>query len=146
MTATTVDDWLLDTSLAPVVENDPLAPLYSAATRGDLALPFCAGCHQPLELDQEVCDDCGRTEQDWCAIDPRGTVHTATLMHRREAGLVLASDPYAIVDVELTSGHRLMMTTMQPTATAPAIGTRVRIGFRRLGDVLIPAINSMEDE
>jgi hypothetical protein len=31
-------------------------------------------------------------------------------------------------------------------STTPAIGSAVRIGFRRLGDVAIPAIDTMEDE
>jgi uncharacterized OB-fold protein len=109
-------------------------------------LPFCAACKLPLELDQQVCDHCGNTERDWRTVDPRGTVHAATLMHRREPGLVLVAAPYPIVDVELTSGHRMVMTTVQPARTAPPIGTAVRIGFRRLGDVVLPAIDTLEDE
>jgi uncharacterized OB-fold protein len=145
MTATAVEDWLLDPALAPQPEHDALAPLYRAATRGELALPFCAACKQPLELDQEVCDDCGGTEHDWRAVELRGTVHAATLMHRREPGLVNAATPYPIVDVELESGHRIVMTTARPMDTAPEIGARVRIGFRRLGDIAIPAIDTLED-
>ena len=88
----------------------------------------------------------GHSERDWRTVDPRGTVHTATLMHRREPGLVHGMAPYPIVDVELTSGHRMVMTTVQPTETAPPIGTAVRIGFRRLGDVVLPAIDTLEDQ
>jgi uncharacterized OB-fold protein len=141
-----LEDWLLDPALAPTADDDTLASLYQAAARNELALPFCAACGQPLELDQEVCDHCGGTECAWRTVDPRGTVHAATLMHRREPGLVHAQSPYPIVDVELDSGHRVVMTTAQPADTAPAIGTAVRIGFRRLGDVVIPAIDTLEDE
>jgi uncharacterized OB-fold protein len=146
VTTTAVEDWLLDSALAPAVDGDPLAPLYRAAERGELALPFCTACAQPLEFDQEVCDQCSGAERDWRTVDLRGVVHAATLMHRREPGLVHAQSPYPIVDVELTSGHRMVMTTVHPADTAPAIGTKVHIGFRRLGDVLIPAIESLEDE
>ncbi|MCW2591018.1 MAG: hypothetical protein JWQ86_3445 [Mycobacterium sp.] len=146
MTATTLEDWLLNSALAPEPEHDALRPLYQAATRGELALPFCAACAQPLELDQEVCDACGGTEHDWRTVDLRGTVHAATLMHRREPGLVRAQAPYPIVDVELESGHRILMTTAQPADAAPQIGAKVRIGFRRLGDVAIPAIDNLEDQ
>ena len=146
MTATTVEDWLLDTALAPVADDDMLAPLYRASLRNDLALPFCAACAMPLELDQEVCDSCGGSERGWRTVELRGTVHAATLMHRREPGLVHAEAPYPIVDVELTSGHRMVMTTVHPTNTAPPIGTAVRIGFRRLGDVVLPAIDTLEDQ
>ena len=114
MTATAVEDWLLDSALAPPADDDLLAPLYQAAARNELAMPFCAACALALELDQKVCDGCGHSERDWRTVDPRGTVHTATLMHRREPGLVQAQAPYPIVDVELTSGHRLVMTTTQP--------------------------------
>ncbi|WP_238963399.1 OB-fold domain-containing protein [Mycobacterium paraintracellulare] len=146
MTATAVEDWLLDSALAPAADDDMLAPLYRAAARNELALPFCEACALPLELDQEVCDQCGNAEKDWRTVDLRGTVHAATLMHRGEAGLVHGLVPYPIVDVELTSGHRIVMTTVQPADTAPPIGTTVHIGFRHLGDVAIPAIDILEDQ
>ncbi|MDT5222290.1 MAG: uncharacterized protein QOF15_4395 [Mycobacterium sp.] len=141
-----LEDWLLDSSLAPVAATDRLTPLYQAARRGELALPFCAACAEPLELEQQICDCCGSGEYLWRAVELRGTVHAATLMHRREPGLVRAHRPYPIVDVELTSGHRLVMTTALPTHTTPPIGGAVLIGFRRLGDVAIPAIDTLEDE
>jgi uncharacterized OB-fold protein len=146
MTATAVDDWLLDSALAPTADDDVLAPLYRAAAHNELAMPFCAACALPLELGQEVCDGCGRGERNWRTVDPRGTVHTVTLMHRREPGLVHGMAPYPIVDVELSSGHRMVMTTVQPANTAPIIGTAVYIAFRHLGDVAIPAIDILEDQ
>jgi len=146
MTATAVEDWLLDSALAPAADDATLAPLYRAARRNELALPFCAACALPLELDQEVCDSCGDDEREWRTVDPRGVVHAATLMHRREPGLVHAVAPYPIVDVELKSGHRMVMTTVRAADTAPLIGTAVRIGFRRLGDVVLPANDTLEDE
>jgi uncharacterized OB-fold protein len=146
MTATAVEDWLLDSALAPTAGDDVLAPLYRAASRNELVMPFCAACALPLELDQEVCDGCGNAESDWRTVALRGTVHTATLMHRCEPGLVRGVMPYPIVDVELTSGHRMVMTTVRPADTAPPIGAAVRIGFRRLGDVAIPAIDILEDQ
>jgi len=147
MTATAVEDWLLDSALAPAADDDVLAPLYRAALRNELALPFCAACGLPLELDQEVCDRCGDAECSWRTVALRGTVHAATLMYRREPGLVHAGAPYPIVDVELTSGHRMVMTTVHPTDIAPPIGTAVRIGFRHLGDVVLPAIDTtLEDQ
>ena len=145
MTATTLEDWLLVRTLAPEPEHDALAPLYAATSRNELALPFCTTCALPLDLDQEVCDGCGGIEHDWRTVELRGTVHSSTLMHRREPGLVHTNAPYPIVDVELASGHRMIMTTVQPARTAPPIGAAVRIGFRRLGDVAIPAIDILED-
>lgn len=142
---TTREDWLLHAVLAPAVDGDAIRPLYDAAARGELALPFCASCGLALELEQQVCDGCGRTERVWRGVQPRGVVHAATMMHRREPGLVRAEHPYPIVDVELESGHRIVMTTAVSCGSAPAIGAPVRVGFRRLGAVVLPAIDTLGD-
>jgi uncharacterized protein len=141
LTTSARQDWLLEPALAPAVDGDVIRPLYDAAARGELALPFCADCELPLELEQLMCDGCGHTECVWRQVNPRGRVHAATMMHRREPGLVRATDPYLIIDVEMDSGHRIVMTTLTPAGAIPRIGTPVRIGFRRLGDVAIPAVN-----
>jgi uncharacterized OB-fold protein len=135
------EDWLLEPALAPGIDGDPLRHLYDAAAHGELALPFCADCDLPIELEQRMCDRCGHTELAWRQVHPSGIVHAATMMHRREAGLVRATTPYPIIDVEMDSGHRIVMTTLAPTDSAPPIGATVRVGFRRLGDVAIPAVN-----
>lgn len=147
MTAVTsagIDDWLLDPVLAPAIAGDAIQPYYDAAARAELSLPFCARCGVALELEQLVCDGCGTTERQWRPTEREGVVHAATMMHRGEPGLVRAGVPYPIVDVELRSGHRIVMTTATPSGSAPAIGTAVRIGFRRLGDVTLPAIDILE--
>lgn len=132
-------DWLVDDSLAPSTHG-ALAPLYEAARRGELALPHCGGCGQPLELDQHRCDACASTAVEWHVVEPTGAVHSATTVHRLEPGLILTSDPYHVVDVELASGHRLIMTTDRPTASPPAIGDVARVVFRLVGDVAVPSL------
>lgn len=144
-TMNVVSDWLLSAELAPNVQDDPLRPLYDAAARGELALPFCASCKLTLELEQHVCDGCGGQQRDWRVVVPEGVVHSSTVMHRREPGLVLTDAPYPVVDVELVSGHRLIMTTLHPGQDAPAIGTAVQVAFRQLGMVHIPAVTNSAD-
>lgn len=132
-------DWLVSESLAPQVEGDLLAPLYEAAARGVLALPFCGKCSTPLDLDQQVCDGCGADEIAWLPVEMAGTVHSATRVHRREPGLVVAEESYPVLDVELSSGHRLIMTTRTAPSSLPRIGDPVAVVFRELGGVSIPA-------
>jgi uncharacterized OB-fold protein len=134
-----VNDWLVSETLAPDADDEVLAPFYAGAARGELCLPFCRRCSQPLELDQRVCDTCRADKAEWRAVEPAGTVHAATLVHRREAGLILADHPYPVLDVELRSGHRLIMTTRSSADRAPVIGSPVVVGFRRIGDVHVPA-------
>jgi hypothetical protein len=73
------------------------------------------------------------------AVDNHGTVHSATLVHRREQSLIRAEAPYLLLDVETSSGHRLVMTTALPASTLPDNGTPVTIGFRVIGSVHVPA-------
>jgi uncharacterized protein len=139
-------DWLVAPDLAPDAGDPVMAPLYAAATRGALALPFCAACSAPLELEQYVCDACGASAEvgtagrEWRDVPLAGTVHTATLVHRREPGLIVAPGPYPVIDVELASGHRLVLTTAAPSGQAPDIGAPVEIAFRTVGAVTLPAV------
>ena len=139
-------DWLVAPELAPDAGDPVMAPLYAAATRGALALPFCADCSTPLELEQYVCDACGASAEvgtagrEWRDVPLAGTVHTATLVHRREPGLIVAAGPYPVIDVELASGHRLVLTTAAPSGQAPDIGAPVEIAFRTVGAVTLPAV------
>jgi uncharacterized protein len=132
-------DWLVVPELAPSTAGR-LAPLYEAAADGRLVLPFCASCALPLELEQQVCDGCGATGTAWRDVAPQGTVHSVTVVHRREAGLVLTDAPYAVADVELASGHRLLMAGRRP-ADPPRIDEAVTITFRHVGDVAVPAFD-----
>jgi uncharacterized protein len=141
-----VGDWLVTPELAPDAADPVMAPVYEAAARGALALPFCAACSTPLELEQYVCDGCGASAEigtpgrEWRDMPLAGTVHAATLVHRREPGLIVAMSPYPVIDVELASGHRLVLTTATPSGQAPDIGAPVEIAFRTVGAVTLPAV------
>jgi len=141
MTRTLHTDWLLDAGLAPN-PADTLAPLYAAAAAGELHLPRCGACGLALDLEQRVCDNCGAADVAWGRVEPSGSVHSVTVVHRREAGLVLAQEPYPVVDVELTSGHRLVLAPVHPATAAPVIGDPVAIGFRQLGSVAVPGFTT----
>ncbi|GAB2983128.1 OB-fold domain-containing protein [Amycolatopsis acidiphila] len=135
-------DWLLGDELAPSIADDVLGPLYEGAARDRLVLPFCPACRLPLELEQRVCDGCGTAGADWRPVALRGHVHTVTVVHRLEPGLVRATRPYPVADIELADGHRLVLTSAEPTSDPPAIGDPVSIRFRRLGEVAVPAYHS----
>lgn len=131
-------DWLVDATLAPLADGS-LAPLYAGAAAGDLTLPFCVACGLAVELEQRACDGCGATEIRWRPVERVGTVHAVTTVHRAEPGLIRAADPYHVLDVEVASGHRLVMATVVPTGPAPAIGSSVTVTFRDVGGVAVPS-------
>jgi uncharacterized protein len=135
-------DWLVASSLAPNTSGY-LAPFYEAAQNQRIAFPFCGVCPAfALEFEQTTCDQCGASIVVWREVDRSGIVHAATTVHRLEPGLIVGNDPYHVIDVEFPSGHRLLMTTCAPTESAPAIGSTVKIGFRAVGEVLVPAVES----
>ncbi len=134
-------DWLLAPELAPD-PSDVLAPLYAAADRGELHLPRCAACDLALELEQRVCDGCGAAEVAWRRAEQAGTVHAVTVVHRLEPGLVRTDRPYPVADVELAGGHRLVLAPLSPDIAPPAVGDRVAVGFRRLGEVAVPGFTT----
>jgi uncharacterized OB-fold protein len=138
MTATTALDWLVTDELAPATDGS-LAPLYDASRGGSLAMPFCGVCDQALELEQVVCDTCGASVR-WKVVEPEGVVHAVTTVHRLEPGLIRAAAPYHVVDVELNSGQRVVMTTDRPVTMPPGIGEQVRVTFRTVGGVAVPAV------
>jgi uncharacterized OB-fold protein len=133
-------DWLVADELAPTVTG-ALAPLYAAAADGRLAMPFCASCRAVLELEQDVCDECGAPDVAWLDVTPAGTIHSVTRVHRREPSLIRTDNPYYVVDVELDSRHRLVVTTIRPMRGPIRIGERVGIGFRTVGGVAVPAVD-----
>jgi uncharacterized protein len=131
-------DWLVAESLTPIVAGE-LQLFYNAAADGRLVMPFCSSCDLALELDQTACDACSNETIAWRDVALEGVVHSVTTVHRREAGLIVSTEPYHIADVELLSTHRLLMTTTEP-CLAPLIGDVVRIGFRFVGGVAVPSI------
>ena len=131
-------DWLVTDDLAPAADG-LLAPLYAAAADGRLAMPFCAACRAVLELEQDVCDECESIGVAWLDVTPAGTVHAVTRVHRREPSLIRTGLPYYVIDVELDSRHRLVMTTTRAVQGPIRIGDRVKVAFRTVGGVVVPA-------
>jgi uncharacterized protein len=134
-------DWLVHDSLQPTTSGT-LAPLYDAALRGELHMPFCGSCGDAQDFEQLRCESCAATTRKWQRVDPTGTVHAVTMVHRREPGLILTDAPYPVIDVELQSGHRLVITTDAPLATAPTIGQTVVVTFRMVGPVAVPSVDA----
>ncbi|MFJ8816323.1 Zn-ribbon domain-containing OB-fold protein [Amycolatopsis thermoflava] len=138
----TTADWLVDDSLAPSTTDEQLGELYRGSARGELVLPFCPACDLALELEQVVCDRCGAAGPVWRQAAPHGRVHSVTVVHRLEPGLVRTRDPYPVADIELACGHRVVLAPLEPGAAPPAIGDTVSIGFRRIGDTAVPSFRS----
>jgi hypothetical protein len=61
-------------------------------------------------------------------------------LHRRGPGLLRTPGSYHVIDVQLSGGHRVIMTTSRPVEAAPADGDPVEVTFRQVGSVSVPAV------
>jgi len=138
-------DWLVTDALAPI-PNDLTAPFFEGCAEGRLALPICGSCAQPLWFEQLVCSTCASTQRTWIDAALCGEIHALTIVHRRQADVIVATVPYLVVDVELDTSHHLTMSTVEPSIEGFKICDRVEIGFRNIGGVAVPAILGIEKE
>lgn len=132
-----VDLLLLETAEPEV--DDVTDPFYEAGMRQDLVLRFCTGQGHPLDLDQVRCELCG-AQACWQPAEPRGRVRASVVMHRLERSVVAVDHPYAVFDVELASGHRLYLASVDPATPALPPGTEIEIGWVRVGSRAVPRV------
>jgi uncharacterized OB-fold protein len=128
----------MDASGEPA-DDAVLRPFLQSTARDALSMPFCDRCGAPVDIDQRRCESCGAGAVCWRIVEPRGRVAAATMMHRRDAG-VMADSRYAVVEVELLSGHRLITSTASASDHAFQAGEPVALEMVRVGDRNIPRI------
>ncbi|MCW2756870.1 MAG: hypothetical protein JWO46_616 [Nocardioidaceae bacterium] len=130
-------DWLTVPAARPS-RRAPLGAFLGATDLGELAVPFCRHCGKPMDLDQVRCADCGATEAELRRIAPAGRVVAVTVMHRLDQRYVAARAPYALAEVELDSGHRLVCAAERRDAQVPVTGERVELRLVQVGGSAVP--------
>ena len=109
------------------------AYFWAGCAAGELRYQRCAACGRVQFYPRSFCAGCGG-EPLWEVSARRGTVYSATTVGRLPTPEFAALAPYDIVLVDLDEGFR-MMAHAEPGL---GIGARVRIGFRRLGERMLP--------
>ena len=94
----------------------------------------CNACGKASYFRRGFCPACGAAPVDVRASRGHGTVYAATTVVRAPSPEWKAVAPYAIVLIDLDEGIRVMAHG----SPGLAIGERVRIGWLRLGERLIP--------
>ncbi|MFN3642585.1 MAG: Zn-ribbon domain-containing OB-fold protein [Gemmobacter sp.] len=117
------------------------APYWDAAAKGRLTVPRCADCGTWRMPPGPFCPACRSQALDWPDLDPRGAVHSFTVVTRALLPGMEASLPYvpATVTLPQAGGVRLIAPLVDVPLRAIAIGQRARVRFHRRGDgVAIP--------
>ncbi|MEO9327855.1 Zn-ribbon domain-containing OB-fold protein [Gordonia aurantiaca] len=94
--------------LAPVTEDPDTRGFFEAAAQGRLVVAECAHCRTVIHLPSSFCADCGKHSVSWRDVEPRGTLHSWTVVeHQVHPAFPV---PYTCVLVELDepAGVRLL--------------------------------------
>jgi len=109
------------------------AHFWAGCAAGELRYQRCSACGRVQFYPRAFCAGCGGAPR-WELSAGRGSVYTLTLVARAPTAEFATLAPYEIVLVDLDEGFRIMAHA-EPGL---AIGARVRIGFYRLGERMLP--------
>lgn len=113
-----------DPFVAAIPEN---LPFWQATEEGRLLGKQCQACHKHHWYPRGVCPFCGSTATAWVPLSGRGTIHACSTLRR-------ANPPYTVAYVELAEGPRMLTNLVDMDEAQMAIGTPVRVVFRRTDD------------
>jgi uncharacterized protein len=106
-------------------------PYWDATRRHELMLPRCTACGRWVYHISSLCWGCEAGEPlAWERLSGRGTVNSWVVYHRRFDPFKESDVPYAVVEVELTEGIRLIGATEGLAPEDIRAGLPVRVAFR----------------
>jgi uncharacterized OB-fold protein len=117
----------------PVITADNL-PFWRACAEQRLVLPFCNACDRHFYPIGPVCPHCFADRPDWRDVSGRGVVSSFVIYH--QAFFAFYSDrlPYAVVQVELPEGPRLVGNMLGIDPRDVRIGMPVEVTFEKVTD------------
>lgn len=105
----------------PPVRSAFTADFWAALAQGRLLTTWCAKCHRPSFPPKPFCPHCWHRGVRWRALQPRGTVYSATTVHASPQ-LFRDEVPYQVCIVDLIEGVRVATRLIGDTTSAEAIG------------------------
>jgi uncharacterized OB-fold protein len=144
-------------ALRPRPEPSPLtAPFWAAAAERRLVRPYCPACDASFFTPQIACPRCLSTEWEYRESSGRGTVYSATVVHR--APYPGFTSPYHVAIVDLDEGWQMLTNVVGPGAGgvggvggplthAVPIGTRVTVDWLPLDErIVLPVFRPTDSE
>lgn len=130
----------------PLPEPSELTePFWAAARERRLVRPRCNACGTSFFTPQIACPNC--LSQDWAYAQSsgRGTVYSATVVHR--APYPGFEAPYHVAIVDLEEGWQLLTNLVGAGAEPVPIGTPVQVDWLPLNDeIVLPVFRSADAE
>jgi uncharacterized protein len=134
------------TSLDRPQERWPLADLtpenrdfWTGGGDGALHLARCRRCATFLHPPAPVCWSCYSQDIGTAAVSGLGTVYSFTVNHQSwDRGTSESVYAIAVVELDEQSGLRMLSNVVGCAPEMLHIGARVRVAFRREGEIFIP--------
>ncbi|WP_433461880.1 Zn-ribbon domain-containing OB-fold protein [Spirillospora sp. CA-128828] len=109
-------------------------PFWEGTRRGELRIPRCADCGERFFVPEPVCPGCMSENWSYEPSSGRGSVYSVTVVHRAPGpGFEV---PFALAVIDLDGGGTLLSHVVDVEPHSVAIGTRVRVSFRALDDII----------
>lgn len=142
-------------ALRPRPDPSPLTePFWAAARERRLVRPYCPACDQSFFTPQIACPRCLSTEWEYRESSGRGTVYSATVVHR--APYPGFTSPYHVAIVDLDEGWQMLSNVVGDAPARGAdgaggspvpIGTRVTVDWLPLDErIVLPVFRTTTDE
>lgn len=120
------------------------AAFWDAARLGTLVRPVCSACGKNFFSPQIACPRCLSRQWTYEPSSGRGTVYSATVVHRAPYPGVTA--PYRLAIIDLEEGWSMLATVDGDPQQPLAIGTPVQVGWGRAADdKVIPVFTALRE-
>ena len=116
-----------------------MTPFWEAARRHQLVVQRCRGCGTHRFPARDICSRCLSRDAEWIPVSGRATVFSYAVMHQVYHPGFADEVPYAVVQVELEEGGRLLTNVVDCPPDELAIGMPVEVVFEdRTTEVTLP--------
>jgi len=114
-----------------------MKPFWDAASEGRLMLPRCCRCETLHFPAVEMCNRClSDSAPEWISASGRGVVFSFVVMHQVYHPLFADQVPYAVVDVKLEEGPRMISRMLDVAIADIRVGMPVSVNFVRMSDTI----------
>lgn len=117
--------------------NAVTQPYWDAAARGVLQCPKCNACGTRFFTPRFACPSCLSEDWSWERSRGRGTILSATTVHK--APFPGVATPYVLAVVTLDEGWYMLTNIVNCNPSEARIGAAVRVSFvHRGGEIVVP--------
>ena len=121
-------------------------PYWDYCKRHELRIQRCTQCGRYRHYPQEMCPYCNSLDAEWTKVSGKGKVYTWVVCHQAFHPGFAADVPYAVVNIELDEGIRMMSRVIDVKPEELEIGMPVHVVFEDVSeDFALPVFRKGEN-